>query len=64
MSFRMTKNVRQSLALMGAGLALAFSAPATAQLSKAEAKMVATVDAEYERSVALLEKLVNQNSGQ
>ena len=59
----MTKNVRQSLALMGAGLALAFSAPATAQLSKAEAKMVATVDAEYERSVALLEKLVNQNSG-
>lgn len=63
MSFRMTKNVRQSLALMGAGLALAFSAPATAQLSKAEAKMVATVDAEYERSVALLEKLVNQNSG-
>jgi len=59
----MTKNVRQSLALMGAGLALAFSAPATAQLNKAEAKMVATVDAEYERSVALLEKLVNQNSG-
>jgi glutamate carboxypeptidase len=63
MSFRMTKNVRQSLALMGAGLALAFSAPAFAQLNKAEAKMVATVDAEYERSVALLEKLVNQNSG-
>jgi glutamate carboxypeptidase len=63
MSFHMTKNVRQSLALMGAGLALAFSAPATAQLNKAEAKMVATVDAEYERSVALLEKLVNQNSG-
>ncbi len=59
----MTKNVRQSLTLMGAGLALAFSAPATAQLNKAEAKMVATVDAEYERSVALLEKLVNQNSG-
>jgi len=59
----MTKNVRQSLTLMGTGLALAFSAPATAQLNKAEAKMVATVDAEYERSVALLEKLVNQNSG-
>ncbi len=59
----MTKNVRQSLTLMGAGLALAFSAPAFAQLNKAEAKMVATVDAEYERSVALLEKLVNQNSG-
>lgn len=37
--------------------------PAYAALSRAEAKMVATVDAEYERSVALLEKLVNQNSG-
>ncbi len=34
-----------------------------AQLSKPEAKMAATVDAEYERSVALLERLVNQNSG-
>jgi glutamate carboxypeptidase len=53
----------KGLALLGAGLALAFSAPAAAQLSKAEAKMAATVDAEYERSVALLEKMVNQNSG-
>lgn len=57
------KNMRRSVALLGAGLALAFSAPAAAQLSKAEAKMVATVDAEYERSVALLERMVNQNSG-
>lgn len=63
MSLALTKIARQSFTLMGAGLALAFSAPATAQLNKAEAKMVATVDAEYERSVALLEKLVNQNSG-
>jgi glutamate carboxypeptidase len=55
--------MRKAIALLGAGLALAFSAPATAQLSKAEAKMAATVDAEYERSVALLEKMVNQNSG-
>jgi glutamate carboxypeptidase len=55
--------MRKALALWGAGLALAFSAPASAQLSKVEAKMAATVDAEYERSVALLEKLVNQNSG-
>lgn len=38
-------------------------APAHAQLSAPEAKMAATVDAEYERSVNLLEKLVNQNSG-
>lgn len=63
MSFRLTKTVRQSLTLTGAGLALAISVPAHAQLSKAEAKMVTTVDAEYERSVALLERLVNQNSG-
>ena len=46
-----------------AALALVFSTPAMAQLSKPEAKMAATVDAEYERSVALLEKLVKQNSG-
>lgn len=63
MSLGLTKNMRRSLTLTGAGLALAFSAPAFAQLSKAEAKMVATVDAEYERSVALLEHMVNQNSG-
>lgn len=44
------------------GIAL-ISAPAAAELSNAEAKMVATVDAEYERHVSLLERLVNQNSG-
>jgi glutamate carboxypeptidase len=43
--------------------ALAFAPPALAQLSAAEQKMAATVDAEYERHVALLEKMVNQNSG-
>nr|WP_040598297.1 M20/M25/M40 family metallo-hydrolase [Sphingomonas elodea] len=38
--------------------------PAVAQrLSPAEAVISRTVDADYERSVALLEKLVNQNSG-
>ena len=42
---------------------VAFSHAAYAKLSPPEAKMVATVDAEYERSVALLERLVNQNSG-
>jgi glutamate carboxypeptidase len=53
----------------GIGLASALlaaqplSAQAPAALSKAEAKMAATVDAEYERSVALLERMVNQNSG-
>jgi glutamate carboxypeptidase len=45
------------------GLMLALSSPALAQLSPAEAKMAVTVDADYERSVLLLEKLVNQNSG-
>lgn len=42
---------------------LASAPPAHAQLSKQEAKMATVVDAEYDRSVALLEKLVNQNSG-
>ncbi|WP_411290179.1 M20/M25/M40 family metallo-hydrolase [Sphingorhabdus sp.] len=42
---------------------VALSPAAYAKLSPPEAKMIATVDAEYERSVALLERLVNQNSG-
>ncbi len=37
--------------------------PAWARLSAPEATIAATVDAEYERHVALLERLVNQNSG-
>ena len=39
------------------------AAPALADLSPTEAKMAATVDAEQDRSIALLERLVNQNSG-
>ncbi len=42
------------------------AAPAAAEpprLSATETRMATTVDAEYERSVALLERLVNQNSG-
>ena len=50
-------------ALVALGAALAFAQPAMAALSPPEAKMAATVDAEYERTVALLERLVNQNSG-
>lgn len=46
-----------------AGLLLVTALPAAAALTPPEKKMAATVDAEYERSVALLEKLVNQNSG-
>ena len=45
-----------------APLALILALPAAAQ-SAAEQKMAATVKAETERHVALLEKLVNQNSG-
>lgn len=43
--------------------ALIAAAPAHAALSPAERKMIATVDAEQDRSIALLERLVNQNSG-
>ena len=53
----------QALSLMSSVALLALSTPAFAQLSQPEAKMAATVDAEYERSVALLERIVNQNSG-
>ena len=50
--------------MLCSSIALVAPSPAAhAKLSAPEAKMVATVDAEYERSVALLEKLVNQNSG-
>jgi glutamate carboxypeptidase len=56
-------NMRRPCIFITSIISLAFAAPAAAQLSVPEAKMTATVDAEYERSVALLEKLVNQNSG-
>ena len=45
-----------------AALALAPS-PAQAKLNPAETRMVQTVDAEHERTVAMLERWVNQNSG-
>lgn len=45
------------------GAAILAAQPANARLSPAEARMAATVDADYERTVSLLEKLVNQNSG-
>lgn len=37
--------------------------PADAKLSPSEVRMAANVDADYERTVSLLERLVNQNSG-
>ncbi len=56
----MTRTFTRPIAL---GLLLFFAAPASAALTTAETKMAATVDAEYERTVGLLERLVNQNSG-
>jgi glutamate carboxypeptidase len=53
----------RALALYSSLALFALAPSAYAQLSAPETKMVDTVDAEYERSVALLENLVNQNSG-
>jgi glutamate carboxypeptidase len=44
-------------------LAVVISTPALAQLTPPESKIVAAVDGDYDRSVAFLEMLVNQNSG-
>jgi glutamate carboxypeptidase len=49
--------------LLTALAALLLAAPATAALTPAETRMIRTVDAEQGRQIALLEKLVNQNSG-
>ena len=46
-----------------ASLSLLAAAPASAVLSPQERKMTATVDAEQARTLAMLEKWVNQNSG-
>lgn len=45
------------------GTATLAAQPAEARLSRSEARMAANVDADYERTVSLLERLVNQNSG-
>lgn len=43
--------------------AFALAAPVQAELTSAEQQMIGTVDAEMERTVSLLEQIVNQNSG-
>ena len=43
--------------------ALVAATPAAAQLTRADHTMIATVDREQERSIALLEKIVDVNSG-
>jgi glutamate carboxypeptidase len=55
----MTSRVLQAFA----ALVLFSAAPASAALSPAEQRMVATVDAEQPRTLAMLERWVNQNSG-
>ncbi|MBN8813281.1 M20/M25/M40 family metallo-hydrolase [Sphingomonas leidyi] len=56
--------MRQAGAILLASSLLAGAAPAAAQgLSKPEKAIDRTVDAEFERSVALLARLVDQNSG-
>ena len=54
---------RFSLAAALAALSLALAAPADAALSNAEQRMIAAVDAEQARTLAMLEAWVNQNSG-
>ena len=56
---------RMSLRLLPALAAAAWclAAPATAQLAPPEQAMIRTVDAEQQRTTAMLEKWVNQNSG-
>jgi len=49
--------------LFAFALTFLFAAPAPAKPSRAEQVMIQTVDAEQERTVALLERMVNQNSG-
>ncbi|HUG46539.1 MAG TPA: M20/M25/M40 family metallo-hydrolase [Sphingomicrobium sp.] len=52
------------LAPLAAALALLLPAtPAAAQLTPVEQAMTRTIDAEQERTIAMLEKWVNQNSG-
>src|SRR6478672_959191 len=43
--------------------ALSLSCPAAAALLPAEQQMIQTVDAEQQRTVSMLERWVNQNSG-
>ncbi len=48
---------------LAAAAMLAMAAPAAAELARPEQTMIRTIDAEQERTVAMLAKWVNQNSG-
>ena len=51
------------LPALAAASVLSFAVPAAAELTRPEQAMTRTVDAEQERTVAMLAKWVNQNSG-
>src|SRR5215210_2601975 len=56
--------MKHALYLLACAFVLALAAtPAGAKLAPAEQKIVRTVDSEQPRTIALLERLVNQNSG-
>ena len=55
--------MRLSLHLAAALSLVSLTVPATAAITPAETRMMKTVDAEQERTLAMLEKWVNQNSG-
>lgn len=60
-----TEKIMKSFAfsVVAAACLSMLSVPVYAQLTQAEQQMTETVEAEYERSVSLLERLTNQNSG-
>ncbi len=51
------------LPALAAAAAFSFAAPAAAELKRPEQTMIQTIDSEQERTVAMLAKWVNQNSG-
>ena len=55
-------SIRHALTLAAAAM-LAMAAPAAAELKRPEQMMIQTIDSEQERTVAMLAKWVNQNSG-
>jgi glutamate carboxypeptidase len=55
--------IRRLITAAPVALLLLAATPAAAALTPAEAKMVTTIDTEYDRTIGLLERLVNQNSG-
>ncbi len=55
--------IRRLITAAPVALLLLAATPADAALTPAETKMATTIDTEYDRTIGLLERLVNQNSG-